>query len=105
MNDARAARFDLFVSYAHRDNEGAHDGRVTALVAWIAEQYRQITSQPLSVFFDRDAIRSMDDWEERILIGLRQSRTMVAVLSPSYFASAYCRQEWQAYLDQELAHA
>jgi hypothetical protein len=41
------------------------------------------------VFFDVKEIRTMDDWESRIKLGLRQSKMMVAVLSPAYFASEY----------------
>ena len=60
---------------------------------------------PLRVFFDVGEIRSMDDWEVRILLGLRQSKMMVAVLSPAYFRSDYCRKEWEIYVETELAHA
>src|SRR5262249_50649478 len=49
--------------------------------------------------------RSMDAWEARILVGLRQSKMMVAVLSPNYFKSDYCRKEWEIYVETELAHA
>ncbi len=93
---------DLFVSYAHADDAG---GWVTAFVAAVVEEHARFTARPLSVFFDRDDIRSMDQWEHRILTGLRTSRVMLAVLSPAYFASAYCRKEWEIYLENELARA
>jgi hypothetical protein len=57
------------------------------------------------VFFETHEIRSMDDWEAKIVTGLRQSRMMVAVLSPSYFQSAFCRREWEIYVETELALA
>ncbi len=94
--------FDLFVSYAHLDDA---QGWITALVAQIEATHARFTPTPLQVFFDRDAIRSMDDWELRILKGIRESKLMVAVLSPNYFASAYCKREWAAYLERELAQA
>ena len=47
----------------------------------------------------------MDVWEHRILRGLRHSKMMVAVLSPAYFASDYCRKEWEIYVETELAQA
>jgi hypothetical protein len=93
---------DLFVSYAHADDAG---GWVTALVAAVAEEHARFSARPLSVFFDRDDIRAMDQWEHRILAGLRASRVLLAVLSPAYFASPYCRKEWELYLDNELARA
>lgn len=95
-------QYDLFISYAHADDK---DGWVTAFVEAIREEHARFTPQPLQVFFDTEAIRSMDDWERRILEGLRQSRVMVAVLSPRYFGSDYCRKEWEVFVDHELALA
>ncbi len=97
--------FDLFISYAHKDNEGDHAGKVTALVEAIRDDYAKVSKTPLSVFFDSDDIRSMDDWQLRILKGLRDSKMMVAILSPNYFASSYCRKEWEHYVETELAQA
>jgi tetratricopeptide (TPR) repeat protein len=98
-------RYDLFVSYAHKDDQGQYAGRVTALKQWIEREFQRVTSRALRVFFDADEIPAMSVWEHRILTGLRQSRIMLAVLSPSYFASDYCRREWEEYVNQELAHA
>jgi hypothetical protein len=97
--------FDLFVSYAHADDRGENDQRVSALVQAIATDYQRFAGAPLRVFFDTEEIRTMDDWEHRILRGLRRSRMMVAVLSPGYFASEYCRKEWEIYVETELAQA
>src|SRR5437867_3699840 len=91
---------DLFVSYAHSDNQ---DGWVTALVNAIQAEHARFTPRPLSVFLDLEDIRTMDDWEHRILKGLRAARVMLAVLSPAYFSSRYCRKEWEVYLEHELA--
>ncbi len=99
------SEFDLFVSYAHLDDRDENAGKVAALVDAIKAEFLHSIGAPLSVFFDTEAIRAMDDWEARILTGLRQSKMMVAVLSPAYFASEYCRKEWEIYVDTELAHA
>jgi len=93
---------DLFISYAHADDT---DGWVTALVEAIRAEYAEFTPRPLAVFFDRGDIRTMDDWEHRILAGLRSAKVMVAVLSPAYFASAYCRKEWEVWVDHERSRA
>jgi len=100
-----AGRYDVFVSYAHCDNEGQYEGMVSALIAAIEEQHARFTPARLKVFFDRNAIRSMDDWEHRILQGLRESTMMLAVISPAYFGSEYCRREWEHYLAHEKARA
>ena len=93
MESPKRDEYDLFISYAHADDRGAHAGKVTALVEAIQADYLRVTGTPLRVFFDTQEIRSMDAWEARILTGLRQSKMMVAILSPSYFGSAYCLKE------------
>jgi tetratricopeptide (TPR) repeat protein len=92
--------FDLFVSYAHKDDAG---GWVSALVEALRAEHAQFTNVPLRIFFDRAAIHDMDDWEHRILTGLRSARVMLAVLSPDYVASTFCRREWDTYVEHELA--
>jgi hypothetical protein len=97
--------YDLFISYAHADDRGVNLERVASLVEAIKADYQRVTGAALHVFFDTHAIRTMDDWEAKILTGLRQSRMMVAVLSPNYFQSAFCRREWEIYVETELALA
>ncbi len=94
--------YDIFISYAHRDD---HDGWVETFVQAIRDEHARFTPTPLEIFFDHEEIETMHDWEHRILRGLRGSKVMVAVLSPHYFQSAYCRKEWEIYLDHELDHA
>ncbi len=94
--------YDLFISYAHRDD---HDGWVEKFVDAIREEHARFTPTPLELFFDRQEIATMHDWEHRILRGLRGSKVMLAVLSPHYFDSAYCRKEWEIYLEHELDRA
>jgi tetratricopeptide (TPR) repeat protein/8-oxo-dGTP pyrophosphatase MutT (NUDIX family) len=90
--------WDLFVSYAHADD---HDGWVTELITAIRAEHAEFTPTPLRVFFDRDEIRSMDDWQRRIYDGLHASTLMLAVLSEAYFRSDYCHREWEVYRYQE----
>jgi TIR domain len=97
--------YDLFVSYAHANDRDADSEKVSALVEAIEADYLRVIGTPLRVFFDTHAIRAMDDWEAKILTGLRQSKMMVAVVSPAYFASEFCRREWEFYIETELAHA
>ena len=44
----------------------------------------------------------MDDWRHRILGGLRHSKILLVCLSPNYFASEYCRWEWDEYLKRQV---
>lgn len=91
-------RYDLFISYPHRDNAR---GQVRELRDAVAEDFARFAGRELAVFFDEHDIPSMSDWEERIATGLRESRLFLAVLSPNYFASEYCRREREEYVRYE----
>lgn len=94
--------WDVFISYAHKDDETEPKGWVTALVQAIRAEHAEFTPAPLRVFFDRQEIRALDDWQRRIFDGLHASKLMLAVLSDEYFRSPYCRKEWQIYRDHEI---
>src|SRR5687767_14323257 len=83
---------DIFLSYSRRDNES---GMVEALKQCIESSFRQKVGRDLLVFFDTDSIQGMDDWRRTIQNGLRRSRLMLAILSPAYFATRWCRWEWE----------
>ncbi|MGC8493457.1 MAG: tetratricopeptide repeat protein, partial [Syntrophobacteraceae bacterium] len=93
---------DLFISYSREDNK---TGRITQLVERIKADFEIFAGRPLDPFFDRDDIKGMDDWRHRILHGLRESRLLLACLSPSYLKSEYCEWEFNEYLKNELGQA
>ena len=90
--------YDLFISYSRRDNER---GQVTALKAQIESSFRAFAGRDLRVFFDTHEIAGMDDWRQKIQRSLRDSQVFLAVLSPHYLASPYCRWEWEDYVRYE----
>jgi hypothetical protein len=73
--------YDLFISYARADNRR---GQVTALKEQIEADFRSFSGTGLKCFLDLEEIRGMDDWEHRLLGGLRQSQLLLLVLSPGY---------------------
>ena len=94
---------DLFVSYAHADNA---EGWVTFLRDALVEDHAQYRSgEVLDPFFDTHSIHHMDDWEHHILRGLQESRLFLAVLSPAWFKSGFCRRELREYLDRRVGFA
>jgi hypothetical protein len=97
--------YDLYICYAHADDWDENREKVSALVAAIEADYLRVTRAALNVCFDTHVIHTMDDWEAKILTGLRHSKMMVAVLSPNYFQSDFCRREWEIYVETELAQA
>ena len=92
--------YDLFISYARRDNE---QGRVAQLVERVSRDFESFAGRPLRPFFDTTEIHGMEDWRHCILQGLRESRLLLACLSPSYLASEYCEWEFIEYLNHEVA--
>ncbi|MEM6335394.1 MAG: tetratricopeptide repeat protein [Bacteroidota bacterium] len=99
LPSADCPKYDLFVSYAHPDDA---DGQVHALVREIQAIQQEFERQHLQVFYDREGLRTMDDWSRRILEALKSSKVMLAVLSPAYFKSEFCRVEWEWFVDREI---
>jgi hypothetical protein len=95
-------QFDFFVSYSRKDDRG---GWITAFLTEVAEAHQKFFGgRELSYFFDREDIRSFDDWQHRIFqAGVARSRLFVAFISPDYFASEWCRREWRAWSDIEIS--
>lgn len=86
-----------FWSYVHKDDE-AESGRIVALAHDIVGQYRLLTGQSVDLFFlDKDDILWGDAWREAIDGSLATVAFFVPVLTPSYFQSAECRRELQAF--------
>ena len=102
-------RYDFFVSYARADNQPSEPGKpgwITAFVDALLEEHGKFAgegSRPLRPFFDKEDIRSLDDWQQRLADGLAGSRLFLAFLSPRYFSSEWCRREWRTWIDLEIA--
>ena len=96
--------YDLFISYARRDNA---QGRIAELVERIKRDFASfagVQGRELRAFFDKDEIHGMADWRQRILQGLRESRLLLACISPVYLQSEYCQWEFVEYLKFEIGH-
>ncbi len=90
--------YDAFISYAHSDNARS---QVRELRDAIVDDFNNFAGRVPLIFFDEDDILSMDDWQKRIAKGLRESHLFLAVLSPAFFASDYCRREFEEYVRYE----
>jgi TIR domain len=58
-------------------------------------------NRPFNLFLDRTGIMSGDSWPQRLLEALSRSRCLVAVWSPFYFRSDWCRRECELMLHRE----
>lgn len=106
MSSTDQTEYELFVSYARKDNKPIPDtyphGWVTAVKDFILADHRQFSADPMRVFFDTSEIRDMDDWRNRILGALRRSKVLLVCLSPNYFASKPCQWEWDEYQARQI---
>jgi TIR domain len=79
-----AAEYDVFISYAHKDNREA-----SLLVKSLK------TCKPdLSIFLDRLSLDVGAAWQQKIYEAIDRSRKVVAVFSPSYVNSKVCLEEF-----------
>lgn len=94
--------YDFFVSYARADNK---DGRITHFIEALSEERRKLfgDEKPFTPFFDQSDIRTGDDWQHRIAGGLAASRLFLALISPNYFVSEWCRKEWMKWIEFEIS--
>ena len=95
--------YDLFISYARKDNVADSSGRgwVTGIKELIEEDSRAVQGREFGVFFDTSEIQGMQDWRARIQGALRTSKVMLVCLSPNYFDSDPCRWEWDEYRQRQ----
>lgn len=61
--------YDVFLSYSHNDS------------AWVKEFVTTLKSAGITTWFDADDIKPGDNWQSAIQQALRESNTLVLVLS------------------------
>lgn len=80
---------DIFISYSRRDIEFAR---------WLTAS---LEARGADVWFDHSDIRAGIKWSSAIQQGLRDSRSMVVIISPESMASPNVEDEWQWFLDRK----
>jgi hypothetical protein len=96
--------FDVFVSYAHVDNEliqPAQQGWVSTLVqllgVYLAKRLGR--REAFSNWYDQQQLRGNSPIRDHIPEQAGRSAVFLAVLSPGYAASDFCLRELQAFVD------
>ncbi len=98
---ASSDKYDFFVSYARKDNA---TGWITNFVDELLAEHQQFAAgRELVPFFDKNDIGAGADWQHTLTDGIAHSKLFVAFISPNYFASEWCRKEWRAWIDAEIA--
>lgn len=67
------------------------------------EHYLQnsLGAKERQVFFDRHSIEPGHNWKQKLRDGLDRSPILVAIFSPAYFRSPYCRKELATFMERE----
>lgn len=103
MRDSSGARNDLFVSYAHVDDQllpGAQLGWVTTLVSALRTQLATMLGRAERVTLWQDlSLPGNAPIPEELNSELRRSTALLVVLSPGYLASAWCNRERNTFLE------
>jgi TIR domain len=88
---------DVFVSYAHLDDQGA-SAWVTNLVRHLDTEVRQrLGTKDLRIWIDHD-LDGNHPLTPEIMQAIRRSATILLIVSPSYIASEWCVRERNAFL-------
>jgi hypothetical protein len=77
---------DIFISYAHGDNQTWIDG----LVERLKQELREKLGSPVDIWVDKDSLRRSVDFQREIPDSLRASGVFLLLPSPSYITSRYC---------------
>lgn len=93
---------DIFVSYAHVDNEplpGAEEGWVSTLMKGLKTRLAQRLGRKEAFVAWRDPeLSAHEPLTPQLLEALKQAATLLIVLSPGYLASEWCQREREIFL-------
>ncbi len=89
-----------FLSYAHRDDD-YHGGAITKLRVELSGAISVAIGDDFEIFQDRKDIKWGEHWPSKLEQGLTGGRFLIAILSPSFFNSDYCRKELAEFLEIE----
>ena len=89
----------FFMSYAHKDNETRHLGKVEEFYRDLRSQIAILTGddEERTGFLDKTGLDSGEDWDAEIVDALGRCGVFVPILSASYFQRPYCGREWTVF--------
>jgi len=86
---------DVFISYAHVDNETlatGQDGWVSLLHERLRKRLRQLLGEDVKIWRD-PKLQGNDEFADTLVIRVSQAGVLLSVLSPLYIKSDWCRKE------------
>jgi hypothetical protein len=104
---------DVFISYAHDDDQPRWDKDVGWVTGFIDALERQLPGhlsreggldqKNLKVWKDSRTITGADFYDDKIKKAVHESGVMIAVMSRGYFESTYCADELRTFCDSDIA--
>ncbi|CAG2185236.1 unnamed protein product [Mytilus edulis] len=92
--DAEKFNYDVFISYSHRQPKQAekllHD--------------MTVANSDLKIFFDRSELTMGSMWQTSLYESLDNAECIIALVSPAYFSSTVCQEEYNIALARHLAY-
>lgn len=89
-----------FMSYVRFDDQH-EDGRLTTFCERLAGEVRMQTGEKFHIFQDRNDIGWGQQWKERIEDSLNTVTFLVPIITPGFFKSPACREEFELFLQRE----
>jgi sulfatase modifying factor 1 len=100
MADIEPPEFAAFMSYTHFD-DAHHEGYLTAFRELLSREVQAQTGREFPIFQDRENILWGDNWTNRIENVLNAATFLIAIITPSFFSSDYCRRELESFAKRE----
>ncbi|MDD3590571.1 MAG: toll/interleukin-1 receptor domain-containing protein [Thermoguttaceae bacterium] len=91
-------KYDYFVSYAQEDVKDGFIGEFVERLAKNPDLEALLGAKP-RVFFDQEAARNMDEWDDAVQAAIDASRVLIVLLSPNYFKSERCAMEFARWFE------
>ena len=91
-------KYDYFISYAQEDVKDGFIGEFVERLAKNPDLEALLGAEP-RVFFDQEAARNMDEWDDAVQAAIDASRVLIVLLSPNYFKSERCAMEFARWFE------
>ncbi|WP_430245055.1 cobaltochelatase CobT-related protein [Neorhizobium sp. DAR64861/K0K2] len=89
-----------FLSYVRADDDHER-GRITALRMRLEGEVRMQTGRPFAIFQDKKDVLWGQQWRERLDSELFNVTFLIPIITPSYFRSSACRDEFEKFAIRE----
>ena len=98
--DIDPAKPHAFLSYTRFDDKFLNGG-ISALRKALELAVQARTGKPFNIFQDVDDIAPGDAWRKKLDRAIEAAQLFIPILTPSFFASEFCRGETEAFLAYE----